>query len=57
MLLASNGIVPPKEWVHDPNIKNTDNHTVAYYINNIFPVPNEWYDESMKNTPKHPEFV
>ena len=32
MILIRNGIIPPKEWIHDPNIKDKYNHTVAYYL-------------------------
>lgn len=28
MFLADNGIVPPKEWEHDPNIKTEKDVTV-----------------------------
>jgi len=37
MLLASNSIIPPKEWYHDPNITNKHGITVAIYLllNNI----------------------
>ena len=53
MHLANNKIIPPKEWYHNPNIRDNNHHTVAHYLktHNI-PVPNEWYDESMKNIPK-----
>jgi len=48
MLLAKNGIVPPKEWYHDPNIKNDWSETVAILLarNGILP-PKEWlcYDD------------
>ena len=58
MHLANNKIIPPKEWYHNPNIRDNNHHTVAHYLktHNI-PVPNEWYDESMKDIPKNPEFV
>ena len=53
MYLAEKEIIPPKEWIHSPNIKNKKGHTVAYYLkDNNLPVSNEWYDNSMKNTPK-----
>ena len=32
MLLVNEGIIPPKEWIHDPNIKDKHGHTVAYYL-------------------------
>ena len=32
MLLASNGILPPKEWHHDPKIINENNETVAIIL-------------------------
>ena len=58
MKLTDYGIISLKEWIHDPNIKDKYNYTVSYYLKySCFPVPNEWYDEEMKNTPKNPEFV
>ena len=58
MHLAKNGIFPPNEWHHDPNIRDKSGHTVADYLKeNHLPVPNEWYDDSMKDTPKHLDFV
>ena len=48
MYLADNKIIPPSQWIHDPNIENIDGNTIAYYLEfNNLPVPNEWYDESM----------
>lgn len=44
MFLADNGIIPPKEWIHKPNIKdNENNYTVAILLahNGIIP-PNCW---------------
>ena len=32
MYLANNRIIPPKQWIHDPNIKDNNNRTVAYYL-------------------------
>ena len=32
MLLAYNNKDIPKEWEHDPNIKNKYNNTVCYYL-------------------------
>ncbi len=29
MYLADNGIIPPLEWQHDPEMKNTKGNTVA----------------------------
>ena len=53
MYLAEKGIIPPKEWQHDPNIKDKWGKTVAYHLKyNNLPIPNEWYDDSMKNIPK-----
>ena len=58
MYLANNKIIPPKEWIHDPNIKDEYNQTVADYLaRNNFPISNEWYDETMKNKQKNPEFI
>ena len=70
-MLSKNGIIPPKEWIYDPNIKNeqlpptnirsrllsyyrhiNSKYTVAYYLKlNKLPIPNEWYDEEMKDVP------
>ena len=30
--LAKNGIFPPKEWHHDPNIRDKYGYTVADYL-------------------------
>ena len=32
MKLINNSIIPPKEWIHDPNIKDKYNNTVADYF-------------------------
>ena len=33
MFSARNGIIPPKEWIYDPNIKDEDDdETVAYCL-------------------------
>ena len=43
MYLAEHGIIPPKEWQHDPNLKNNYNDTVAMILaNNIIVPPPEW---------------
>ena len=51
MILASKGIIPPKEWYHDPKLKNNDNKTVALLL--IFKcetLPNEWlYDINIED--------
>lgn len=41
--LAYNGIIPPKQWYHKPEIKTTEGWTVAMYLafNKIIP-PYEW---------------
>ena len=46
MLLAKKGIIPPKEYYHDPNIKNNDGDTVAILLarNGIIP-PKEWHHD------------
>ena len=45
MKLVYNGIIPPKEWIHDPNIRDRWNKTVSYYLEeNCLPIPNIWYD-------------
>ena len=46
MILAKHGIIPPKEWYHDPELRNKANWTVAMFLikKNIIP-PEEWmYD-------------
>ena len=48
MYLGNKGIIPPKEWIHDPNIKDKYNNTVRYYLNlEQLPIPNLLYDEFM----------
>ena len=49
MLLAMNNIEIPKEWYHDPLIRNKNNYTTAMYIAqycNCIP------DESWNHDPK-----
>lgn len=43
MILAENGIIPSKEWYHDPSLKISYTFTVAAFLanNNILP-PKEW---------------
>ena len=43
MMLARNGIIPPKEWIHHPEIKNTYNRTVAICLALAYIIPpKEW---------------
>ncbi len=46
MLLAQKGVIPPKEWYHDPKLYNTYGNTVAILLlKNGKEVPEEWkYD-------------
>ena len=46
MYLSQKGIIPPKEWLHNPNIQNNYGNTVNMYLacNNIS-IP----DELLKN--------
>ena len=32
MLLAANGIIPPREWIHDSSISNNNGSTVAMLL-------------------------
>ena len=32
MYLAENGIIPPKEWYHDPTMENKKHKRVADYL-------------------------
>ena len=32
MKLVKDSIIPPKEWIHDPNIKDKFDNTVSYYL-------------------------
>lgn len=32
MYLASNGIIPPDEWYHDPSLQNDSGATVAMFL-------------------------
>ena len=49
MKLASNGIIPPKEWQHDKYLRDRWGNTVEFYLNrNGIDIPNEWkYDKSI----------
>ena len=43
MILALNSIIPPKEWYHNPEIKDKDSNTVCYYLwDNGIIVPDNW---------------
>ena len=55
MLLAYNGILPPKEWCHDPSITDINKCTVAMILirNGIIP-PKEWiHDPNIKDKYNH----
>lgn len=32
MHLATNGIIPAKEWIHDPSLRNNEGNTVAMLL-------------------------
>ena len=52
MILASKGIIPPKEWRHDPLLKDKNNNTVAIILSSkgIIP-PREWmHDINLLNS-------
>ena len=34
MLLANNGIIPPKEWMHNNNIRNFEGKTIKFILYN-----------------------
>ena len=56
--MAVQGRIPYKEYKHDPNIKDENNHTVAYYLKqNHLPISNEWYDDDMKDEKRNPDFI
>ena len=58
MILIDNNIIPSKEWIHDPNIKDEYKDTVVDYFKlNKLPVPNEWYNDNMKDKERNPEFI
>lgn len=39
MYLASFGIIPPKQWEHDPNMRNINGDTVAMWLSSTRCVP------------------
>ena len=43
MYLAENGIIPPEEYYHDPELRDSRYNTVCYYLwdNGIY-VPERW---------------
>ena len=59
MMLASNGIIPPKEWEHNKFIKDEYNRTVAEILSYRGIVPpqhwmitedeNKWIFDNIKN--------
>ena len=43
MLLAKKGIIPPKEWYHDPSVCDNFGRTVAKLLDrNEIDIPEEW---------------
>ena len=51
MLFADRDIIPPKEWNHDPLIKNVNGQTIALILagSGIIP-PKEWeHDKFIKD--------
>ena len=43
MIYACNGIIPPKEWYHDPKHRNSDNETVRDILKeNNKNIPEYW---------------
>jgi len=47
MYLAKKGIIPPKEFYHDPKLHDYDGNTVAILLlRNKLDVPEEWRYES-----------
>ena len=46
MYLANWGIIPPKEWIHNPNLQNEYGKTVAMKLayHGIIP-PEEWFHD------------
>ena len=53
MLLAKDGIIPPKEWTHDPTIVNNHGKTVEkYLLENKKEVPEHWRIKDDYDNPK-----
>ena len=51
MLLAFNGIIPPNDWYHKPELQDNHSYTVAMLLadNKIIP-PKQWqHNASLKN--------
>lgn len=43
MFLASHRIIPPKEWIHKPELQSYDGKTVAILLKNKqIIIPEEW---------------
>ena len=52
MTLAWKGIIPPKEWYHNPTIKDNDGKTVEdYLLENDKEVPEYWRIKDDYNNP------
>ena len=51
MILAKNGKDIPKEWQHDPELKNNYGNTVAMILARLNKeIPNEWkHDRYLRN--------
>lgn len=45
MYLANNGILPPKQWIHAPELQDDSGYTVAMYIAQYCKqtIPREWH--------------
>ena len=51
LALSTQGIIPPPEWRHDPEIQNSNANTVAMNLalNGIIPPPEWRHDPRMQN--------
>ena len=48
MLLVRRFIMPPREWMHDPNIENAHGNSLKYFFEcKNFPIPYHWHDNDM----------
>ena len=49
LILASKGIIPPREWNHNKQFYDCDNYTVEMYLKDYkLPIPNNWINEKDK---------
>ena len=48
LIMADHEIIPPREWMHDVNMKNAFEMSIkSLLLRNYLPVPHHWHDDDM----------